>query len=191
MLKELEAEDPQTQRGLLADCYRNTTFPYQIAQVSQFPRRRPAQSTRLGALLDAGYSMYDIHYVAKPTDPEEVELRNYAIYTTPEKFIATLAENNLVFALSATADIDRCVNQFNLAWLGAKDGIKVLLPDEMDQQIVADLNARKAAIRANQVHVVKLPELDGKDAFPKGTAAISSGPQRSWTVLAGIRKRGI
>ncbi|MEP6986330.1 MAG: hypothetical protein ABI970_12075, partial [Chloroflexota bacterium] len=167
LVKELEAEDPATHRGLLLDCYRNTTFPTQIAQVSQFPRRRPAQSTRLGALLDSGYNMYDIHYMANPTDPEEVELRNYAIYTTPEKFMATLAEKNLVFGLSATADIPRCVNHFNLAWLGAKDGITVLPPDDIDQQIVTELNAQKAAIRNNEVHVVKLPELDNKKTFEK------------------------
>lgn len=167
LLKELETEDPATHRGLILDCYRNTTFPIQIAQVSQFPRRRPAQPTRLGALLDSGYSMYDIHYMANPTDPEEVELRNYTIYTTPEKFMATLAEKNLVFALSATADIQRCVNHFNLAWLGAKDGVTVLPPDDFDQQIVAELNAQKAAIRGNRVQVVKLPELDNKKAFEK------------------------
>ncbi|NJL41528.1 MAG: hypothetical protein HC899_36155 [Leptolyngbyaceae cyanobacterium SM1_4_3] len=107
LLKEIEVEDPATHQGIINDAYRNTVFPSQIQQVSQFPRRRPPQSTRLGALLDAGYSMYDIHYIAKATDPEEVELRNYAIYTTPEKFISTLAEKNLVFALSATADIHR------------------------------------------------------------------------------------
>lgn len=167
LLKELETEDPLTHRGLIQDCYRNTTFPSQIAQVSQFPRRRPAQTTRLGALLDSGYSMYDIHYMANPTDPEEVELRNYTIYTTPEKFIATLAEKNLVFALSATADIPRCVNHFNLAWLGAKDGITLLPPDDVDQQLVAELNAQKAALRGNEVHVIKLPELDNNKALEK------------------------
>src|SRR5690606_5723607 len=132
-----------THRGLITDCYRNTIFPSQIQQVSQFPRRRPPQTSRLGALLDAGYSMYDIHYIAKATDPEEVELRNYAIYTTPEKFVSTLAEKNLVFALSATADIHRCVNHFDLRWLGAKDGINLLLPDTYDEQIVGELNAKK------------------------------------------------
>ena len=167
LLKELESEDPATHRGLILDCYRNTTFPTQIAQVSQFPRRRPAQPTRLGALLDAGYNMYDVHYMANPTDPEEVELRNYTIYTTPEKFVATLAEKNLVFALSATADIPRCVNHFNLAWIGSKDGVTVLPPDEIDQEIVAQLNIEKAAIRDNQVRAIRLPELDGKKGIEK------------------------
>ncbi len=162
LLKELEAEDPETHQGLIADCYRNTIFPPQIQQVSQFPRRRPPQTSRLGALLDAGYSMYDIHYIAKATDPEEVELRNYAIYTTPEKFISTLAEKNLVFALSATADIHRCVNHFDLRWLGAKDGINLLLPDTYDEQIVGELNAKKSDIRNNRLDVIRLEELDNR-----------------------------
>ncbi len=167
LLKEIEVEDPATHQGIINDAYRNTVFPSQIQQVSQFPRRRPPQSTRLGALLDAGYSMYDIHYIAKATDPEEVELRNYAIYTTPEKFISTLAEKNLVFALSATADIHRCVNNFNLHWLGAKDGINLLLPDERDAQDVSALNNEKAAIRGNQLEVIRLKELDNRQSLDK------------------------
>jgi hypothetical protein len=174
LLKELEVEDPKTHQGLLADVYRNSTFPEQIQQVSQFPRRRPPQSTRLGSLLDAGYNMYDIHYLAKVTDPEEVELRNYTIYTTPEKFIASLAEHNLIFALSATADIPRCVSHFNFKWLGAKDGINLLYPDEHDRQLVAGLNQEKARVRNNQLSLVRLAELDNKEPFEKKLARFIS-----------------
>lgn len=167
LLKELEAEDPLTHRGLIADCYHNTTFPEQIAQIAQFPRHRRSQKTQLGTLLDTGYGMYDIHYMDKVTDPEEVELRSYAIYTTPEKFIATLAEKNLLFALSATADIPRCVNHFNLAWLGRKEGINLIAPDDLDKQIVAELNAQKAALRGNHLHVVQLTDLDSTNSGEK------------------------
>ncbi|HLY26219.1 MAG TPA: hypothetical protein VKQ72_07755, partial [Aggregatilineales bacterium] len=167
LLKELEVEDQLTHHGLITDCYHNTTFPGQIAQVAQFPRHRRAQKTRLGALLDAGYIMYDVHDMDKATDPEEVELRNHAIYTTPETFMATLAENNLVFGLSATADIPRCVNHFSLPWLGAKEGIIVALPDEHDKRIVADLNNEKAERRNNQLRVVRLTELDGHNSTEK------------------------
>lgn len=167
LLKELETDDPRTYRDLMRDCYRNTAFLEQLPQISQFPRRRSPQLTRLGSLLESGYSLYDIHHLEKQTDPEEVELRHYAIYTTPEKIIATLAMSNLVFGLSATADIPRCLNHFDLAWLGDRDQVSVIPVDDTDQQIVQRLNAEKASARGNRVSVIRLPELNEKDTLQK------------------------
>jgi len=161
LLKELEMHDPQTHRGLIADVYHSTFFLEQIRQVSQFPQRRSTQYTRLGTLLDAGFNVYDIHDVDKATDPEEVQLRHYAIYTTPEKFMATLAQNNLVFGLSATADIERCVNNFDFEWLGSSDGgrVAVIAPDDIDKAIIQSRITEKAQKRDNQLYVSKLAEL--------------------------------
>lgn len=167
LLKELETDDPETHHDLVRDCYRNTAFLEQLPQISQFPRRRFEQLTRLGSLLESGYSLYDIRHLSKYTDPEEVELRHYAIYTTPEKLIATLAMNNLVFGLSATADIKRCLNHFDLGWLDERDQVNLIPIDEHDQQIVQTLNAQKSSMRGNQVTVVRLSELEDKKPLEK------------------------
>ncbi|MBE7512428.1 MAG: hypothetical protein HS103_06395 [Anaerolineales bacterium] len=167
LLKELETDDPETHRDLMRDCYRNTAFLEQLPQISQFPRRRFQQLTRLGSLLESGYSLYDIKHLEKQTDPEEVELRHYAIYVTPEKLVATLAMSNLVFGLSATADIPRCLNHFDLSWLGDREQVNLIPIDDYDQQIVETLNAQKAQARGNQIVVARLPELDDKTTLKK------------------------
>lgn len=167
LFKELEDDDPNTHRDLIRDCYRTTNFIDQIAQISQFPRRRYEQSTQLGSLLDSGYSLYDIHHMDKRTDPEEVELHNYTIYLTPEKIISILVHNNLVFALSATGDIPRCVNHFNIEWLRSKEEINVIDVNDHDRAIIENLNAKKAAVRDNRILVSRLEELNDKDTLQK------------------------
>lgn len=167
LLKELETDDPETHQDLVRDCYRNTSFLAQLPQISQFPRRRFEQLTRIGALLESGYSLYDIRHLAKHTDPEEVELRHYAIYTTPEKLIATLATNNVVFGLSATGDIPRCLNNFDLAWLGERENVNLIPIDEHDREIVQSQNVVKASKRGNRITVVRISELDDKSPLEK------------------------
>lgn len=158
LLKELEIDDPNTYADMVRDCYRNTSYVDLLPQISRFPRRRVRQSTRLGSLLESGYSLYDIRHLSKQTDPEEVELRHFAIYSTPEKLIATLADNNLVFGLSATADIPRCLNNFDLRWMGQSGNTNVIPVDDDDHAIVQARNAEKAARRKNRIAVVRLPD---------------------------------
>lgn len=163
LLKALETDDPPTYRDLVRDCYRSTTFEQQLSRISQLPRKRHRQLTQLGSLLESGYSLFDIRQLSKSTDPEEVELRHYAIYTTPEKLIATLAAENLVFGLSATADIPRCLHHFDLRWLDKQESVNFIPIDDYDRAIVSELNAEKASWRSNQVSVVRLPSLDAAD----------------------------
>ncbi len=113
LFKELErGKDEITYREMIRHCFQDTVFPEQMALISQFSRSEHEQRTQLGALLDSGYSLYDIEDLQQRTDRAEVEVRHYGMYLTPEMILRALSEHNLVFGLSATADIARHVHNF-------------------------------------------------------------------------------
>jgi len=160
VIKEIEHENERAADQLKRDWFQHTVFIEQIQRVTQYPRRRKDDVSPQGSLLQSGFSMYDIHYLDSITDAEEIELRHYAIYLTPEAFIGRMTQKNLVFALSATADIPRCVNHFDLQWLRLEGGVTVIDVDDADRADVATLTAEKAALRANTVAVERLIPLN-------------------------------
>lgn len=174
LFKELAREDPITHREMLRHCFQDTLFPEQMALVSQFSRPSDVQQTPLGDLLNTGYSVYDINDLQQRTDQDEVEVRHYSMYLTPEHILATLAQHNLVFGLSATADIPRCVHNFALDWLEQQE-INIIPVDAVDEQIIHELNEKKAAARSNQVRVVPIGDLDAQDPFQRGLDEFLSG----------------
>jgi len=159
IFKKLERTDPIIYREMLRHCFQDTVFPHEIERISQFPRKREAQRTELGSLLERGYSYYDVHELQQRTDRDEVAVRHYGMHATPEKTLATLAQHNLVFGLSATADLPRVVHNFDFDWL-AEQQVAVIDPDEDDLRLIEELDERKARERGNRVRVVELSELD-------------------------------
>lgn len=174
LFKELEREDEITHREMLRHCFQDTLFPEQMAQISQHPRPGHTQKTQLGSLLESGYSFYDIEELQQRTDRDEVGVRHYSMYLTPELILATLARHNLVFGLSATADIERCVHHFSLDWLKQQE-INVIPLEDVDRQIIQSLNAAKAAARGNQIQVVPLTDLDVSDPAQRSLDRFLSG----------------
>jgi thiaminase len=62
LFKELErANEDIIHREMLRHCFQDTRFAEDIRLISQFSPPHHEQSTQLGTLLDAGYSLYDIH----------------------------------------------------------------------------------------------------------------------------------
>ena len=165
LFKELErGNDEIIYRELMRHCFQDTVFLQELAHVSQFSRaEHREQHTSLSALLESGYSLYDVHDLQQQTDQEEVEVRHYGMHLTPEGILSSLARHNLVFGLSATADISRHVHHFNLTWL--RQQIPYIEPDEHDRALIASLNREKAARRANAVEVKQIEGLVSSDDY--------------------------
>src|SRR5262249_19165963 len=109
------------------------------------------------------------------SDKDEVGFRHYAIYTTPEKILATLATHNLVFGLSATADIPRCVRSFSDEWLRKQEGVVYHDIEEADISLIESLNQKKQSIRNNHVSVLEANELDTSDPQQHNIAEFIDG----------------
>ncbi|GCE20914.1 hypothetical protein [Dictyobacter kobayashii] len=168
LFKELERGDDEViYHELVRHCFQDTIFPEELALISQFsyPRRRMSEQSSLDALLESGYSLYDIHDLQQKTDEEEVEVRHYGMLTTPETLLENLALHNLVFGLSATADIQRHVHHFNINWLRQKLAKNWIEVDEEDKKIIHDLNKEKAQIRNNEIDLVVLDALNQEDIY--------------------------
>lgn len=163
LFKELEKDDEIIYREMLRHCFQDTVFPEQMALISQFSRAGHLQRTQLGTLLDTGYSLFDIDDLQQRTDRAEVDVQHYGMYLTPEMILRSLAQHNLVFGLSATADIPRHVHHFNLEWLGQQ--VKVIPVDDEDKKIIHQLNQEKAAQRNNHISIAVLGDLDPEDPY--------------------------
>lgn len=122
LFKDLEVNNPTLYREMLRQCYDHTSFAAGLGRIRQIPQRYQAQATQFGQLLDSGYNLYEIHDLQQTSDRDEVDFRHFAINTTPEKLLLSLAIHNLVFGLSATADIPRCVRSFSEEWLRQQEG---------------------------------------------------------------------
>lgn len=70
-------------------------------------------------------------------DPLDADLTRLELSTSPEAIIKKLAENNLVFALSATSDLPRVVSCFNESWL--TENTPFIVPSEDDEELVKKL----------------------------------------------------
>ena len=165
LFKDLEKKNEDIlYREILRHCYQDTVFPEQMALISQFARSSQGwQDTELDELLDTGYSLYDIIDLQQRTDREEVDVRHYGIYLTPEMILRSLAQHNLVFALSATADIERHLHHFNLRWL--RQQVNMIEVDDIDREIIRERNSLKASRRNNHVSTVVLDDLDRNDSY--------------------------
>ena len=148
LFKRLEMWNPGIGEELKRQSFDNTTFREELKKIRQLPEKSRFQPTRFDKLLDSGYSLYEIKDLRQRSDPDEVELSHYAMYTTPEKLLLTLTQNNLVFGLSATGDIERCISNFNITWLKRQlkqQDANVIDITLEDREIIAQLNQAKAA----------------------------------------------
>ena len=156
LFKRLEMWNPGIGEELKRQSFDNTTFREELKKIRQLPEKSRFQPTRFDKLLDSGYSLYEIEDLRQRSDPDEVKLSHYAMYTTPEKLLLTLTQNNLVFGLSATGDIERCISNFNITWLKRQlkqQDANVIDITPKDREIIAQLNQAKAAKRNNEVSV--------------------------------------
>lgn len=82
-------------------------------------------------------------------NPQLATIEQLELITSPEAIITGLASNNLVFALSATTDIPRMVNSFDMSWL--KENTNFIEPSFSDLQLIKDLKKEKQEKRKSEV----------------------------------------
>ncbi|MBM7845935.1 hypothetical protein [Herpetosiphon giganteus] len=175
VLKDLESADPALYRELVQQCFDTTVFKRQLEQIRQPPHLPLVQRTRFNTLLDRGYGVYEVHRLKHTSDPDVVDLAYYGIYTTPEKLLLNLATHNLVFGLSATADIPRYLRGFNDTWLQQQEGLHYHPVTENDIAIVQHLNADKQIKRGNRVTVIPTTDLDSTNQVHKQLMQFTKG----------------
>lgn len=156
LFKDIESIDQTIYTEMLNHCFPQSYLADQVRRIAQLPQSYREQYTRFGALLDSGFGLYEIQDLQQVTDQDEVKFRHYAIHTTPEKVILSMATNNLVFGLSATADIPRFVKHFNEAWLKRQlrdNDANFFEITQDDDNIIQRLNHEKIEKRKNKVTV--------------------------------------
>jgi hypothetical protein len=110
----------------------------------------------------SGFSLITIKK-DKGIDPELAEVEQLELITSPESIIAQLASKNLVFALSATADIDRMVNSFNMNWF--KDNVNFIEPSKDDIDLIGKIKDIKNDVRKSQVRFALNTPLDSSHSL--------------------------
>jgi len=158
LFKELERDNEATYWELMRQCFRNTDFFDQVISIPRLPQQQHTPSTQRSSLLHAGYNLFDINDLQQRTDNEEVEVSFYQMLQTPENLLRMLATKHLIFALSATADLRRCIHHFDLDWLES-EGLLLPITDE-DRNDIRLLNDEKAARRGQRMNVVQVDGLD-------------------------------
>ena len=158
LFKELESENEGIYWELMRQCFRNTDFFDQVISIPRLPRQQHSRSTQRSSLLHGGYNLFDINDLQQRTDNEEVEVFFYQMLQTPENLLRTLASKHLIFALSATADLRRCIHHFDLDWL-ENEGLLLPITNE-DRNDIQQLSENKAGLREELMTVVQVGELD-------------------------------
>jgi hypothetical protein len=154
LFKNLEFEHPKIYQDLIEHCFGTSDkFKRTLKQIHQHPHRRIAVGTNESKMYYNGFGLYEICDLGYATDREEVELRYYSLFTTPESILLHLAKNNLVFGLSATAEINRYVKNFDLYWLKNElSGLYYEISNE-DTSLIQKANESKFEKRKNQAQV--------------------------------------
>jgi len=145
---------------MMRHCFETTIFRADIERIHQLPPKTQQQPTQFQKLLDSGYGLYEIQDLQQESDRDEVKLRHYSIHTTPERILRSLATHNLVFGLSATADLPRCVRNFSADWLHSQPLTLAYHETTLaDVQIIQSLNDEKQRQRGNQVTLLRAEPL--------------------------------
>ncbi len=157
------SNDELVYQEIMRHCFQDTIYPAEMERITQYiVLHQQEDGTNLGALLERGYSVYDIHDPQQITDAEEVEVHHYGMHVTPEVILRSLARHNLVFGLSATADIPRFVHHFHLDWIHQQMEVHKATPEDME--LLRKLNQRKATKRDNHITLHLVSELNAANA---------------------------
>jgi len=166
LFKKLENEEPDLYNNMVRYCYEKSDYKNDIKRIRQYPHQRRKTNTIYDKMQYNGFGLYEIQDFSETNDPEEVSLKYYMLFTTPEKILLHLTKHNLVFGLSATSNIHRLVKNFDTNWLASQigKGYYELTPDDI--QLIKKANSDKQTKRNNKVLFHKA-ELLGKSDYEK------------------------
>lgn len=143
-------------KNWIEKCYdqKNDNSPGRYQKIiSEYGLNRRSSRIAVGAhdgdLSDSiyfqGYGLFRLLRRDDYTAPDEVRVEQKKLSITPEYILWRLCESNLVFALSATGDIRRYVNSFDITWL-EKFGHYIPV-DSQDKELIVALKQKKAMTR--------------------------------------------
>lgn len=92
-----------------------------------------------------GYNFSRLRRGAYPASPDEVKIDQKSLTVSPEYILWRLCRSNLVFGLSATGDMKRYINSFDINWL--EEHCNYLAIGEDDKNLIFQLRQQKEAIR--------------------------------------------
>lgn len=168
IFKDMEFNEPILHQSMMRYCFQSSDkFQEMLRKIKQYPYQREARDTKLDKFFQNGFGLYEIHDLRDEFDPEEVNIKYYAIFTTPEKVLANLTANNLVFGLSATAEIPRLVKNFDNKWLQKELGTNFIEIDDFDIEDIRKGNEEKQNKRCTKIEVVIADFLDNKISAEK------------------------
>lgn len=144
IIKDLELSEPEIANALIEHCFSTSDkFRKILKQIKQHPYKRKLVPTNISKVYYNGFGLFEIFNFHYPTDENEVELKYYSLFSTPESILLRLAKNNLVFGLSATARVDRLVNNFDLTWLKKELGKLYFSVGDFEREIIKEANQIK------------------------------------------------
>lgn len=154
IFKKYEFEHPKIYQDLAEHCFGTSDkFKRILKQIRQHPHSRIAVGTNESKMYYNGFGLYEICDLGYSTDSEEVELKYYSLFSTPESILLYLTQNNLVFGLSATAEINRYVKNFDLDWLQNELGELYYEISQDDTLLIQKANESKFEKRNNQTQI--------------------------------------
>lgn len=144
IIKDLEVTEHEIANALIEHCF-STSDKYKsiLKRIKQHPYKRQLVPTNISKVYYNGFGLFEIYNFHYPTDENEVELKYYSLFSTPESILLRLTKNNLVFGLSATARIERLVNNFDLTWLRKELGKLYFSVGDYEQGIIKEANQIK------------------------------------------------
>lgn len=136
--------------------YQKIISEYGLNRRSTRISSQPRKGEIAESIYFQGYSLFRLLRRDDYTAPGEVRVEQKKLSITPEYILWRLCESNLVFALSATGDIKRYANSFDMNWL---ENYSQYLPiDSRDKALVSELKKKKEEVRNYKVRFeVALP----------------------------------
>lgn len=122
---DLQNHSPAIHQEIVEQVYGKTDY-VKILREIKFSRSFEKEAsfrknTNWEKIYDEGFGIFQIRNLQHATENlQSVNLSYFGIQDTPEGVLVELIRNNLVFGLSATADLDRVVNTFDMEWIRNK-----------------------------------------------------------------------
>ncbi|MCU0440705.1 MAG: hypothetical protein MUC49_22655 [Raineya sp.] len=129
--------------------YEESAYRRYIENITFLQQAKTSNSPLTDFNYSTGFSLIEMENSDSSMDPQKANLNFIEIDSSPELFIKDLSDKNLVFALSATFDIDRVVKSFNQDWL--KQQVNFIEPTQEDIELVKRIKNKKKITRGTTV----------------------------------------
>ena len=138
---------------LVSGQYRKIIQQYGMFKRPLMLRRRGGNAKGISnTIYYKGFDTYNLVRGKNPTiAPDDVFVSQRSLQITPEYILWQMSQQNMVFGISATGDIPRYVNSFDLEWL--RRYTNYIPIDDEDRQLILDMKKAKKILRQGEAGV--------------------------------------